>query len=113
MGSSRAEIQGWEVNLDNRVAKCWKEGYRQISPRDAPLDLKPIADELSRLIVDRKQDDRLQWSADGRVRILSAKFIPSSSPKQVIEGRRKRLIKALEERLAPQGWKRHRSWWGK
>jgi hypothetical protein len=114
MGSSRAELQGWEVNLNNRVAKYWKEGYRQIFPRNPPLDVKPIADELSRLIIAGERDDRLQWSTTGRVKILSGKIILSfQTPKQTIEGRRKRLIKALEKRLNPRGWKRHRAWWEK
>lgn len=114
MGSTKAEIQGWQVDFNMRAAKSEKMGYRQIYPRDAALDVKPIADELSRLVVTGARDDRLQWSAAGCVRILSGKIIPSVlSPKQTVEGRRNRLVKALEERLTLQGWERRGSWWKK
>jgi hypothetical protein len=68
--------------------------------------------QLAQLIIDRSQDGRLKWSADGRVRVLTGKIFPDiGSPKQTMRGRRKRLLKALEECLASHGWKRKLSWW--
>lgn len=110
LGSTRAEIQIWHVDLDSRQAECQVGGYRQLYPRDAVFDVKPVADELAKLIICGSQDERLQWSATGRVRILTGKIIPAWS-KQTLEGRRKRFLKAMEERLAPQGWRRRGSWW--
>lgn len=112
MGSSRAELQSWFVDLDRRVAECEVTGYRQLSPRAAGVDVKPIADELTTLIISGTQDERLQWSAGGHVRVRSGRIFGADFvPKQTLEGRRKRLVKAMEERLAPHGWHRRGSWW--
>lgn len=110
LGSTRAERQVWWVDLDTRQAKCETVGYRQLYPRDAVFDVKPVADELSELFICGSQDERLQWSASGRVRILTGKIL-SAQPKRTLEGRRKRLLRAMEERLAPHGWRRRGSWW--
>jgi len=113
MGSSRAELQHWTVDVEHKTVTMGVEGYRQISPRAAPLDVKPIADELVRLITRGSKDKRLQWSAAGRVRVLTGRILSTGSvPKQTLEGRRKRLLKAMEERLAPHGWQLRGSWWG-
>ncbi len=52
------------------------------APRAASVDVKPIADELVKLIISGRQDERLQWSAGGHV-------VPESSrdwvPKQTLE----------------------------
>ena len=78
----------------------------------ARVDVKPLADEIAMLIISGDDDERLQRLADGRVQILAGRiFPPGSTVKQTVEGRRKRLNKALEERLSPHGWLRTRSWW--
>ena len=110
LGSTRAERQIWYVDLDSLQAECQIIGWRQLYPRDAVFDVKPVADELSNLIICGSKDERLQWSAAGRVRILTGRILSARS-KQTLEGRRKRFLKAMEERLAPHGWRRRGSWW--
>lgn len=112
LGSTRADLQYWVVDLDFREAECQVSGYRQLYPRAAPVDVDPIADELVRLIIRSSQDERLQWSANGSVRVLSGKIFPAySAPKQTLEGRRMRLSGAIWKRLAPNGWQLRGSWW--
>lgn len=112
IGSSRAELQTWFVDLDRGVAECGVNGYRQLYPRAAALDVKPIADDLAILIISGSRDECLQWSASGRVRVRTGRILGSDSvAKQTLEGRRKRLLKAMEERLVPHGWQRRGSWW--
>lgn len=112
MGSSRAELQHWTIDVEHKTVKMDVQGYRQISPRAAPLDVKPIADELVMLITRGGKDNRLRWSAAGRVRVLTGRILSTgSAPKQTLEGRRRRLLKAIEERLAPHGWQHRGSWW--
>ena len=111
-GSTRAEIQHWNVDIERREVECQEIGYRQVIDRQAPVDVKPIADELSKLIMSSSSDERLKWSADGRVQVLSGKIFPADkASKQTVVGRRKRLLKALEELLAPHSWQRRGSWW--
>ena len=114
LGSTRVELQEWDVYFDRLVAECQIIGYRQLYPRQAPLDVKPIADELVKLILSGSRDERFQWSADGRLRIRTGRILSSGSiPQRTLEGRRKHFNKALEERLAPYGWQRQGSWWEK
>ena len=110
LGSTRADMQCWSVDLDSLEADHWTRGYRQLQPRGATLKVEPIADELSKLIMSHSEDERLQWSAAGRVRIRMSKVLPPG-PKRTLEGRRKRLVRMLEERLAPHGWRLSGAWW--
>ena len=110
LGSTRAALQDWIVDIHLGVAEYHVGGYRQLYPRAAAFDVRPVADELSNLVICGSQDERLQWSATGRVRILTGKILPGWS-KQTLEGQRKRFLRAMEERLAPHGWSRHGSWW--
>ena len=111
LGSTRGERQRWMVNLDTREAKCETAGYRQLYKRDTSFDVKPVAEELSNLIISKSQDKRLQWSASGRVRVLTGSILPGGHSKQTLQGRRKRLFKAMEGHLSPHGWRRLGSWW--
>jgi hypothetical protein len=114
MGSSRAELQYWTLDVEHKTRSMYIEGYRQVEPRAAPVDVKPIADELVRLITAGSKDPRLQWSAAGHVRILTGKILPTESAvKQTLEGRRRRLNNAIAERLLPLGWQQEGLWWRK
>jgi hypothetical protein len=114
LGSSRAEIQEWTMDVDHRVAEYRSAGYRQLYQRRAPLDVKPIAEEIAQLIIKGKQDERLQWSGNDRLRISTDIILEATLiPKQTLQARRKHLLKALEESLSPYGWERRHSWWVK
>ena len=111
------EFKNWRMKLVEIGEEVLHEmeqhgaaGYRQVCPREAPMDVNPIADELAKLIINGGKDERLQWSANGHVRVLTGKIILASF-KQTLEGRRKRFMAALEQRLVPHGWTRRGSWW--
>lgn len=105
LGSSRAEIQQWSVDLDRRIATCDRTGCRQLSPMAKRLDVDSIADGIADKIVDCKPDDRLRWLGDGRVKVEVSKiFADRSGYKQTVQGRRRRLREALIERLSAKGW---------
>lgn len=116
MGSTRAEMQTWRIDIidiNNVNAVYDKIEYRQLKKRSTTFDVKPVAEELAKLIIDKGPDERLQWSTKtGGVQVLIGKVLSSSS-KQTLDGRRKRLLKAMEEHLLPLGWKRSGSWWRK
>lgn len=112
MGSSRAELQYWELNVEQKTTRLCDKGYRQLKQRQSAVDTKTIAEELTELIKNRHNDERLQWSTDVRLRILSGNIFPAdSAKKQTLEGRKKRLVKDMEKRLFPIGWKRKGAWW--
>jgi hypothetical protein len=104
-GSSRAKLQGWAVDLDQKTATCEGIGHRQLSPMAKRVDAEPIADEIAEKIGGGERDDRLRWLPDGRVRVQMGKIFPEGSGyKQTVQGRRRRLREALIERLSTKGW---------
>lgn len=104
MGSSRAELQQWTLDLDAMTAKCEEVGHRQLAPMQPRLDVGPLADEIARLIVSKSGDARLRWYPDRRVRVLIGKIIPAGSAvRQTLEGWRRRFRTALGERLTGLG----------
>ena len=110
LGSSRAELQRWYIDLKGKTAWCMKSGYRQVFPTQPRLNVSPIAEEISELIINRKGDQRLKWNEDGTVRILIGKILPERSAiKETLDGRRKRLRKALDELLEKSAWHKVRA----
>jgi hypothetical protein len=110
LGSTRADLHRWEVNLESRFATCIQDGYRQVYARQPRLDVRPLAEEVAQLIINRQHDERLKWNDDGSVRVHAGKIIPAAGvAKQTLTGRRKRLRKATKELLATAGWQEVRA----
>lgn len=51
MGSSRAELQHWTVDVEHKTAITGVKGYRRKSPSQNAADVKPIANKLTELII--------------------------------------------------------------
>jgi hypothetical protein len=108
-GSSRAELHEWTVDFDMKTATCSYGGYRQIKSQQKSLDVKPIAHEISELILQNEDDSRLKWNDDGSVRVLIGKILPEEgSPKQTRDARRKRFRYEVEIILLNKGWEQLR-----
>jgi hypothetical protein len=105
MGSTRATLQEWTVNVEASTAHRIEARSRQVRPMKGRLDVRPLADEIAQLIVSRKKDERLRWADDGSVRVLIGKVLPEGSAvKETLAGRRKRFRAALRERLVMVKW---------
>lgn len=105
MGSSRAEMQTWTINLEKRSAQCKANSYRQLSPRQRPLDVGPLVEQVAGLILEHVEDPKLKWLGDDSVRVNIGVIIPSNSAvKMTLANRRKRFRLTLSARLAPHGW---------
>jgi hypothetical protein len=108
LGSTRAELQHWEADVETGTARFVREGRRQLYPIQQAFDTARPADELAEAIRERRADPRLTWSKNGRVRVRTSTVLPEAC-KQTTEGRRKRLIRDLTKRLPD--WTRRGSWW--
>jgi hypothetical protein len=106
LGSSRAEIHQWRVDLEAEVAVCTTGRYRQLRRRIAPLDVKPLAEMIVRLIQSGEVSPTLKWVSGDVVKIAIGQIVPAGCAKQTLIGRRKRFKKALEPLLAQLGWHR-------
>lgn len=106
-GSTRAEVQHWAINLDKNEATITKEGYRQVKPMAPRESVKAAAEEITRLILERKEDNRLQWLSDGGVRVLLHKIYPKNSGfHRTVSERRNRFRKYVEESLTENLWRK-------
>jgi hypothetical protein len=110
-GSTRAEIQTWEVHLEAGTARFANSGFRQLHPMAKPVKTAPIADSLVDSVVNRREDRRIQWTLDRRrFRVLTSAIWPSS-PNRTLQGRSRRLRQDMEARLLPLGYTRRDAWW--
>ena len=104
-GSTRAEIQRWEVNLETLRACYYSAGRRQLHPADKSLDTKRLASEVADQIGRCGKVKYLQWLSESRVRVLVGVLIPATN-RQTTAGRRKRFATQLQELLQACGWRR-------
>jgi len=108
-GSTRAEIQTWEVNINQKSAECINTGHRQLHPKQQSLDIKGLASEIVDFIINKEKDERLEWKSEASVRVLIGKIIPPDlSFKPTLAGRRIRFRQELKKLLENQGWKEGR-----
>jgi hypothetical protein len=103
MGSSRAEIHDWAVNVDTGEARCATGRYRQIVSRDRALNVGPLVNRVVDEMRSGKSCPDLKWLAPDTVRINIGHVIPATFQKTT-EGRRRRFKQKLEPRLAQLGW---------
>jgi hypothetical protein len=104
-GSTRAERQGWQINVEDTTAYSEPMGYTQVEPRQPKWDAEGTAERIANLILNGHEDERLKWKEDGRVQVLIGKILPAESAvKQTLQGRRNRFAFALAGRLTRAGW---------
>ena len=102
-GSTRADLQRWNVDVDKGTARLVSIGWRQLQPMDARLDVKRLAFETASMIVDGRQSPHLEWVSKDSVRVQTSIVIPTTN-KQTTNARRKRFVTELKRLLDPQGW---------
>lgn len=106
-GSTRAEIQSWSLNFDDRVAGSGKAGWRQIYPRQPGIKVGEIAHQIAQAVAKRdKADPRLAWKAD-QVRIKLDQITglaAGAAVQQTLTGRRRRFRAAIVGEMAKVGF---------
>lgn len=76
-GSTRAELQVWRIDIERNSATCVSSRtYRQHAPRTEPVKTAPIAGEIADAIAAGRDDERLIWGRDGKVRVMLAEVLP-------------------------------------
>lgn len=105
LGSTRAEVQEWTVDLERRTRSVRTVGRRQVRPTQPRFDSSPLAQELAHAILAGRPDERLKWDGKDRVRVLVGKVLPArSAVKATLAGRRKRLREAVAGLVGAAGW---------
>jgi hypothetical protein len=104
-GSTRAELQKWEIDVSRNTARIVAQSRRQLVAMDARLDVKPLTAEIAAMILRAGEAPALKWVNHSRVRVLTGVVIPKTI-KQTTLSRRGRFVAELSQILRPEGWKR-------
>jgi len=105
LGSTRAAMQTWTVDLAKCTAAVVEDGHRQLRPQAPRLTVQPLVEELIQLIASGANDRRLTWSPDRTsVRVRIGEVIPSAGAQQTVAGRRRRLRENLDPAIIAIGW---------
>jgi hypothetical protein len=108
LGSTRAELQEWEVDVREGTASLCHTRHRQIRPRRAAMkkaDMEVIANEIADHVANGETDDRIRWLPDGAVHVVVSRIIPDySAPKETIAGRRRLFREVMESVMDARGW---------
>ena len=106
LGSSREQLQRWSIDTEKGTARYHAAGHRQVRAQQARVDVRPLATELARKIVNEDEDERLSWLKDGRVLVRTGVLFPSgSAAHETVAGRRRKFRNELRTRLESAGWK--------
>ena len=111
--SKQAEIQSWELDLDNRTKGWGPDGFRLLEPRDPVVKTKPLAEKYADLITNQAPDPALKYLSGGdcvRVSVAKVAGVGDTNAKgqklakQTFQTRRKRFREELKRLLVPAGW---------
>ena len=105
MGSVYADVQHWSVDIEIGKATLDYTKRRTVGNKARSLNVEPLADTLTRSIVELATDPRLRWDSGQRVKVLITEIIPATN-KQTTSARRRRFWNALEPKVGEHGWKR-------
>lgn len=108
-GSTRAEVQEWCIDLDDRRATCDIVGHRQVRRPASRADMNALAADVASPVMAGADAPFLVWSEDHqRVRVIMTRVdaVLAVGYQQTLAGRRKRFRTALDALLIPAGWSR-------
>jgi hypothetical protein len=106
LGSTRAEMQRWEINLKDRLAEPEKAGLRQLRKMDSRWPAKTVAEEIARIILNGVPDRRIQKTKNGKIKLISSEVFPPSTNKMTRQYRSRKFYRELMEILEPYGFER-------
>ena len=107
MGSTRAEIQHWHVDVELGTANLGKIGWRQDRPQQEGFPVRKAAAEITEAIRNGQKHYRVQWDGPNKVKLMTTKLFPEGSGyRRTVEGQRKRFRSYVAASLIADGWKR-------
>ena len=104
IGSTRAELHNWVVDISTWTAQIASRNRRQKSPIAKKMNTHLLAQTMVNVILKNGESEFLKRFPDGRVKVLIADIIPDEGIKETTSGRRKRFRKALEALICNKGW---------
>jgi hypothetical protein len=105
-GSSRAELQHWEVNVNAGTASRGHSKRRQLYRMGPRLNVQPIVQSVIDALRSGESlaNGALIRDTDDQLRIKHGILIPGDGPKETVAGRRRRFRDAMERAMRAIGW---------
>lgn len=112
-GSTRAELQGWGINLETGQATHVAVGHRQLYRSAKRVDVRPFAQDAAAAVFAGISDDRrLRWSKDlNAVTVFASRSVDLGDYQQTQAGRRRRFFAALDGIMEEHGWGGGHGWY--
>jgi hypothetical protein len=111
LGSTRAELQQWTVDLQKKTAECGLGSYRQLTAAAPRLDVKPIVARVCDAVQQGPASNHelvergiVVWKPNGHVLIKHGDLIPGGGYQQTVAGRRRRFRDGVVARMKDIGW---------
>ena len=103
-GSTRAELQDWQIDISSWTVQIISTRRRQLRPIAKRIHVREDAARVADEILNNRPSPSLKRYPDGRVKVLISTIIPDDGFKQTVAGRRRRFRESLEDLLSDQGW---------
>jgi hypothetical protein len=111
LGSTRAELHKWTVNVTLGSASCTRGRYRQLVPTAPRLDVKPIAARVCDSVqqgpasnCELVKQGIVVWHGGDHILIKHGVLIPNDGYQRTISGRRRKFCNELTNMMKPLGW---------
>ena len=106
LGSSRALMQEWSLDLDTGAVTWDPAGFRQLSPMNPRFNAKAAAQRIAEALAAGPNSspglEGVRWRDPDTVTVTLNKFFPTNVPQQTAAGRSKRLRESLIELVQPE-----------
>jgi len=104
MGSSRAAIHSWDVDLRTGTAYIMTTTHIQKEPRSKVLDVNHLAQKITSTILDGAKHPALIWGDTDLVVTIKLEVLIPQTAKQTTVARRKRFRDAIVPMMTKSGW---------
>lgn len=103
-GSTRGELQEWEIDISAWAASIISTRRRQVRPAAKRVNVKEFIPGIVNAILNGLEHSSLKWYPDRKVKVLISTIIPDDGYKQTASSRRKKFREALETELSRHDW---------
>jgi len=108
-GSTRGEVQTWQVDIKSLKVQHFQSSYRQLEKNDARWNHKAIVQKMVDCIVADAVDQftpagAISWAGSDEVTIVPSRVVPQLGPSPTVSGRRERFREELIAGMKDAGW---------
>lgn len=109
-GSTRSPVHRWCVDVEKGFASVDTTGFRQTTPRKAPLDHVALVRGLLEAIDARNMVSGLSYRGNEEVEFNPGILVPNEGSRETLGRRRRKVREETQKQMEARGWTKM-SWW--